>query len=214
MDEDITAIDTSTRNQRIKDFFVKFRKQLISTFIILILIVFSYFIYLDLQKKNRIKISEKYNQATIEFYSGYKKNVKKDLVEIIKEKDKTYSPLSLYFLIENEIIKDNSKVNKFFDILINEKKLEKEIKNLVIYKKGLFNSEFETESNLINILNPVINSESIWKSHALYLMAEYFYFKNEKQKSKEFFEKIISDEKSNLSIKKEAQKRLNRDFSE
>ena len=214
MDEDITAIDTSTRNQRIKDFFVKFRKQLISTFIILILIVFSYFIYLDLQKKNRIKISEKYNQATIEFYSGYKKNVKKDLVEIIKEKDKTYSPLSLYFLIENEIIKDNSKVNKFFDILINETNLEKEIKNLVIYKKGLFNSEFETESNLINILNPVINSESIWKSHSLYLMAEYFYFKNEKQKSKEFFEKIISDEKSNLSIKKEAQKRLNRDFSE
>ena len=45
-------------------------------------------------------------------------------------------------------------------------------------------------------------------------MAEFFYFKNEKQKSKEFFEKIISDEKSNLSIKKEVQKRLNRDFSE
>ena len=166
------------------------------------------------KKKNRVKISEKYNQATTEFYSGNKIEIEKELVEIIKLKDKTYSPLSLYFLLENGIITENDKINKFFDILIEETDLEKEIKNLIIYKKALFNSEFESENNLIKILNPIINSDSIWKSHALYLMAEFFYFKNEKQKSKEFFEKIISDEKSNLSIKKEVQKRLNRDFSE
>ena len=176
--------------------------------------VFGYFIYGDLQKKNKIKIADKYNQATIEYYSGDKKNIEQELIEIIEEKDKTYSPLSLYFLLENEIITENNKINELFDVLINETNLEKEIKNLVIYKKALFNSEFETENNLIKILNPIINSESIWKSHALHLMAEYFYFKNEKQKSKEFFEKIVTQEKSNLSIKKEAQKRLNRDFSE
>ena len=45
-------------------------------------------------------------------------------------------------------------------------------------------------------------------------MAEYFYFKNEKQKSKEFFNEILILENSNLNIKTEAQKRLNRDFSE
>ncbi len=45
-------------------------------------------------------------------------------------------------------------------------------------------------------------------------MAEYFFHKNEKQKSKEFFEKILAEDKCNISIKKEAQKRLNRDFSE
>ena len=98
-------------------------------------------------------------------------------------------------MLENGIITENDKINKFFDILIEETDLEKEIKNLIIYKKALFNSEFESENNLIKILNPIINSDSIWKSHALYLMAEFFYFKNEKQKSKEFFEKIISDEK-------------------
>ena len=214
MDEDLTAIDTSTRNQKIREFFVKFKKQLISLFGIIILIVFGYFINGDLQKKKKIKIANKYNQSTIEYYSGDKKNIEKELIEVIKEKDKTYSPLSLYFLMENEIITEKEKINKYFDILINETNLEKEIKNLVIYKKALFNSEFETESNLIKILNPIINSESIWKSHALYLMGEYFYYKNEKQKSKEFFEKIVTLEKSNLSIKKEAQKRLNRDFSE
>ena len=214
MDEDVAAINSNTKNQKIKDFFVKFKKQFIFGFITFLIAVFSYFIYVDFEKKNRIQISEKYNQAIIEFYSGNEKNIEKNLVNIIKEKDKTYSPLSLYFLLENEIISDRNKINKFFNIIINETKLEKEIKNLVIYKKALFNSEFETENNLIKILNPIINSESIWKSHGLYLMAEFFYFKNEKQKSREFLEKIISDEKSNLSIKNEAQKKLNRDFSE
>ena len=214
MDEDIAAIDANTRNQKIKDFFVKFKKHIIFFICTIFLLIFAYFIYVDIQKKNRVKISEKYNQATTEFYSGNKIEIEKELVEIIKLKDKTYSPLSLYFLLENGIITENDKINKFFDILIEETDLEKEIKNLIIYKKALFNSEFESENNLIKILNPIINSDSIWKSHALYLMAEFFYFKNEKQKSKEFFEKIISDEKSNQLIKKEVQKRLNRDFSE
>ena len=60
----------------------------------------------------------------------------------------------------------------------------------------------------------LINSESIWKSQALYLMAEYFYSKGEKQKSKEFFNRIILLENVNQDLKIEAQKRLNRDLSE
>ena len=66
----------------------------------------------------------------------------------------------------------------------------------------------------MEILNPVINSKSVWKSHALYLVAEYFYAKNEKNKSKEFFNQIMILENSNPDIKKEAQKRLNRDLSD
>ena len=59
-----------------------------------------------------------------------------------------------------------------------------------------------------------MNSDSVWNSHALYLMAEYFYEKNEKFKSKEFLDKIISLNKVNLQIKSEAEKKLIRDFSE
>ena len=130
------------------------------------------------------------------------------------KKDKTYSPLALYFLIDNNIISENDKINSLFDTIINEVTLEEEIKNLLIYKKALYNSEFNSENELIKILNPIINSESIWKSHALYLMGEYFYNKSEKEKSKEFFNKIIILKKSNKRIKLEAQKKLNRDFSE
>jgi len=36
-------------------------------------------------------------------------------------------------------------------------KLENEIKNLIIYKKALINSDFVSENELLKILNPVIN---------------------------------------------------------
>ena len=105
-------------------------------------------------------------------------------------------------------------INSLFDILINKTPVEKEIKNLIIYKKALFNADESDENNLLNILNPIINSDSVWKSHALYLMAEFFYDKNEKQKSKEFFNQILTLENANVDLRQEAQKRLNRDLSE
>ena len=98
--------------------------------------------------------------------------------------------------------------------MIEKTPLEYEIKNLIIYKKALYNSDYIKENELLKILGPIINSESVWKSHSLYLIAEYFYSKNEKQKSKEFFEKILSNKFVNDDISKEAKKRLNRDLSD
>ena len=101
-----------------------------------------------------------------------------------------------------------------FDELTSKTKLDKEIKNLIIYKKALYNSNFASENDLLQILNPIINSESIWKSHALYLIAEYFYSKNEKKKAKEFFNQILILKNSNNDIKIQSQKRINRDLGE
>ena len=129
-------------------------------------------------------------------------------------KDPTYSPLSLYFIIDNNLVSDQSKINSLFDILIKDTPLDSEINNLIIYKKALYNSDNAQESDLLNMLNPLINSKSVWKSHSLYLMAEYFYSNNQKQKAKEFFKQIIALENSNLDIRLQAEKRLNRDLSE
>ena len=214
MDEDIAIINTITKQEKIINFFVNNKKKLIILISLLIFIIFGYIIYQEFKKNNKIRIANKYNIATINYISGDKSNVKTDLIDIVNEKDKTYSILALYFLVDNNIISNNEKINELFDIIIKDISLEKEIENLVIYKKALFNSDFESENTLIKILNPLINSDSIWKSHAFYLMAEYFYFKNEKQKSKEFFDQIIILENANPNIKLEAQKRLNRDFSD
>ncbi len=214
MEEDISIINNNTRSEKIKNFFVKNKNKLIIFFLTIILLIFGFFALKEYENSKKEKIAEEYNQASIKYFLGDKTKSKNELIEIIKYKDSTYSPLALYFLIDNQIDISKEETNQYFDVLIQEVKLDKEIRNLIIYKKGLFNSDFETENNLMAILKPVINSESIWKSHALYLMGEYFIYKNQKQKAKEFFDKIIALEEPNTDIKLQTQKRLRQDFSE
>ena len=214
MDEDLSIINTNTRNEKIKNFFVNNKKKIISGIIILIIIiagVFSYDKYLINKKKD---ISDSYNSIIIDYSEKTKEKTASSLIEIINKKDPTYSPLSLYFIIDNNLVSDQSKINSLFDILIKDTSLDSEINNLIIYKKALYNADNAQESDLLNILNPLINSKSVWKSHSLYLMAEYFYANNQKQKAKEFFNQIIALENSNPDIRLQAEKRLNRDLSE
>jgi len=214
MDEDLSIINTNTRNEKIKNFFVNNKNKIISGIIILIIIivgVFSYDKYLINKKKD---ISDSYNSIIIDYSEKTKEKTASRLIEIVNKKDPTYSPLSLYFIIDNNLVSDQSRINSLFDILINDTSLDSEINNLIIYKKALYNADNAQESDLLNMLNPLINSKSVWKSHSLYLMAEYFYANNQKQKAKEFFNQIIALENSNPDIRLQAEKRLNRDLSE
>ena len=214
MDEDLSIINSNTRNEKIKNFFVNNKNKIITGIIILIIIivgVFSYDKYLINKKKD---ISDSYNSIIIDYSEKTKEKTASSLIEIIKKKDPTYSPLSLYFIIDNNLVSDQSRINSLFDILINDTSLDSEINNLIIYKKALYNADNAQESDLLNMLNPLINSKSVWKSHSLYLMAEYFYANNQKQKAKEFFNQIIALENSNPDIRLQAEKRLNRDLSE
>ena len=214
MDEDIEIINTNTRSEKIKNFFIDNKKILLSIIVIIILSLLIFFGYSEFKKNQKIKLSNLYNSIIIEYDDTKKIKSAENLIEIINKKDPTYSLLSLYFIIDNNLISDKNQINSLFDILIKETSLDKEIKNLVIYKKGLFNADEINENELLSILNPLIKSESIWKSHALYLLAEFFYSKNEKQKSKDFFNQILNLKNSNPDILKEAQKRLNRDLSD
>ena len=214
MDEDLSIINTNTRNEKIKNFFLKNKKKLITLLLVFILILISFFGYKEFKKRQKIQISNLYNSTILSYSKKNRDLTISNLEKIILKKDATYSLLSLYFIIDNRLIDNLNKINNFFDILINETQLEKEIRNLVIYKKGLYNADHVDENTLINILNPIINSESVWKSHGLYLLAEYFYSKNEKKKSKEFFESILKTENANQNLIIESQKRLSRDLSE
>jgi len=214
MDQDIEIINAKTRNEKIKNFFINNSKKLISIITIIIILLLGYFLYKHFEENKKINLANSYNLAVNKFNSENKSQVTSELINIIKEKDETYSPLAFYFLLDYELITSKDEINEYFDIIINEINLEKEIKNLVIFKKALHNSDFQSEDKLLKILNPIINSNSVWKSHALYLMAEYFFSKGEKQKSLEFYNQIISLEKSNPNIKLEAEKRILRDLSE
>ena len=214
MDEDISIINSNTRNEKVRNFFIKNKVKIISILLTTVIALISAYSFDKYKTNQKIEISDKYNSITLTYSENIKDNAVKNLVEIINEKDPTYSPLSLYFIIDNKLISDQGELNSYFDILIEKTSLDEEMKNLVIYKKALFNADQADEGQLLSILNPLINSKSVWKSHALYLMAEYFYSKDQKQKSKEFFNQIIGLENSNSDIKRQAEKRLSRDLSE
>ena len=214
MEEDTAIINNNTRNEKIKNFFINNKKKIILTISIIIILLMGYFVLKEYKDIQKIKISDQYNSITTKYSESNKEVTYSALVELINKKDTTYSPLSLYFIIDNQLITEQSKINNLFDIVIEDVSLQKEIKNLIIYKKALYNADNVDENDLLKILKPIITSESIWKSHALYLMAEYFYNKGEKQKSKEFFNQIMLLENANQDLQIESQKRLNRDLSE
>ena len=214
MDEETAIVNNNTRNEKIRFFFKNNKRLLISIFSSIVILIIAYFIFDNYKKKKKIKISNQYNSIV----TGYSKNnaetTAQALIKLISKKDSTYSPLSLYFIIDNKLIKEPSKVNELFDIVIEDIYLDREIKNLIIYKKALYNADYINENELLELLKPIINSDSVWKSQSLYLIAEYYYSKNEKQKSKEFFNQIISLANADQVLKQESQKRLNRDLSE
>ena len=214
MDEEITIIDSNTRNERIRNFFINNKKKLIITVSIILVIIIGYLSFEKSKERTKIKLANQYNLALIDLNPDNKQKTINEMVNVVKSNDATYSPLALYHLLDNNLLENNEEINTLFNELIEKTNLENEIKNLIIYKKALFNSDFVSENELLKILNPVINSESIWKSHALYLLAEFFYSKGEKQKAKEFFNQILVLPNASSTIKAESQKRLNRDLGE
>ena len=213
-DQEIEIINSSTRNEKIKNFFKSYLKIIIILFILILAIISGILLYKDFAFKQKIKISDQFNNIVISYDDKNKSKTLEKLDSIILSKDTTYAPLSLYFILENNLLESKEKINQYFDIIINEIGLDEDLKNLNIYKKGLYNSNFQQEDQILQILNPILIKDNPWKSHALFLLAEYYYNKNEIQKSKEFYLKIINLEIANKEIKLKDQLRIQRDFSE
>ena len=148
MDEDISIINNETRKEKIINFFLNNKKKLISIIVILVLTPLSFYSYQIYKAGNKEQLADKYNSAVINYENGDKSKVSKIMKEIINDKDQTYSPLALYFLIDNNIISDRNKINELFDIVINETNLEKEIKSIGTYKSTI-NLHSEIQANIL-----------------------------------------------------------------
>ena len=157
MDEDTAIINSNTRNEKIKNFLINNKRLLASIIIIIVISLISFFTFAEYKERKKIKISDEYNTIIEKYSKNNEENTKNILIGLINKKDSTYSPLSLYFLIDNALINDRTKINELFDIIIEDVSLEKEIKNLVIYKKGLYNADSGDENQLLEILKPLIN---------------------------------------------------------
>jgi len=208
MDEDLAIITKNTRREEIKKLFTKHKKKIYFVAGLLLLVVFSIFFYLDNIKRQRVEIANKFIEASINFDVKREAYYLKEFNKIINSNDSTYAPLSLFFLLDNKVLNSNEEINRLFDQVLNNVDLEREIKNLLIYKKALVNADFQSENIMIEILKPVINSESFWKPHSLLLLGDYFLSKGEKQKAKEFYFQILKSQRTNENIFNQAQQRI------
>ena len=142
MDEEITIIDSNTRNEKIKNFFINNKKNLIIGFSIILVAIIVYLSIQQMKEQAKIKLANQFNTTIINFKTESKQTTVDQLIKLIEENDATYSPLALYFLIDNNLIDNKNEINILFDELISKTDLNKEIKNIIIYKKDIFNSYF------------------------------------------------------------------------
>jgi hypothetical protein len=89
-------------------------------------------------------------------------------------------------MIENNIETDASKIIIYFDRILENNSIDKENLNLIRIKKAIYLFDSEDEKIIIETLNPVINSNSVWKKIAINLITEYFLSKGQKNKAKEY----------------------------
>jgi predicted negative regulator of RcsB-dependent stress response len=177
-----------TIQNKIINFVKKNLKKIIFLLIFLILTLFSYFVYADLKKKNDIKLSEQYMHATIQFKKSKIVVTKQLMEDLVNKSHKFYSPLALYFLIENNLETDALKIINMFDKILSISSIDKENLNLIKIKKAFFLFSLEDEELIIKTLNPIINSESVWSNMAIKLMSDYFLSKGQKAKANEYIQ--------------------------
>ena len=213
MDEDIAIVNQNTRISLVKDFFKKNSKKIIISLSIIFIVLLIFFVFEELKKRKKENLAQLYNSIIFNTDQYDQNDIKNEMIKIINEKVDTYSALALYYLIDNKLVDDQTKISDLFDKVISISD-DKELKNLVIFKKALYFSDKYTEIKLLEILNPLINSDSIWKQHGLLLMGDFYYQKKQFNKSKEFLEKITQLSNINPKIKTDVEKRLNRDFNE
>ena len=213
MDEDIAIVNQNTRVSLVKDFLKKNSKKIIISLSIILIMLLIFFVFEELKERKKEKLAQLYNGIIFNTDQYDQNDIKNEMIKIVNEKVDTYSALALYYLIDNKLVDDQTKISELFDQVISISD-DKELKNLVIFKKALYFSDKYTEIKLLEILNPLINSDSIWKQHGLLLMGDFYYQKKQFNKSKEFLEKITQLSNINPKIKTDVEKRLNRDFNE
>jgi len=180
------------KKSRLKKFYES-NKILIFSFALILIILFgSFSIYFESKEKKKILLSENYLQAKIYLERGNKNNAIDMLKEVIFANDPTYSALSLFLIINQNLITDYQELSTLFDHLLANNKFSKEVRNLLIYKRALLNSNFVNESELLEFVKPLLSTESLWKPHGLLLLGDYFMSKEEYVKAIEFYQQIFT----------------------
>lgn len=175
----------NTQNQIIS--ILKKNSKYIISIIIVIFFTLITLYYLDHKKKEKnVFISNQFNKAQILIDKKQRDNALPILLNIIEENNNFYSTLSLYLIIDEELEKNQSKIEELFNKILSNSEIEKENKNLIRIKKAIYLSNYDEEQKILDELKPIINSKSMWRKDALQFLFDYFSSRGENIKAKEY----------------------------
>ena len=184
----------------LKSFFLSNKKILIIFFTIIILIGVFFWWSQNLNIKEKYKNSEEFIGAKVLLSQNNKAKSLEVLKKIILQNDEVYSPLSLFLIIDKDLETNKKNVIKYFDQVLSIKSLEKEDRNLLKLKKAIYISEDAQEKDLLNLLNPILNSNSVWKYQSLKFIGDYYFDKKEYNKAKQYYSDILMLDGTNNDI--------------
>ena len=199
--------DVNKKN-KFRKFYDNYKILIFSILSFFLIILASLNIYSYLQKQKKISLSNKYATAQIYIKNQNKIEAFKILNKIIYSDDSTYSTLSLFEMIDEKLESDNGKISKLFVHILENNKFDKEVKNLIILKKAIFETNFSEEQRLLETIKPLINEKTLWKPHALIIAGNYFYSKGENLKAKDFFIQVLDIENINKELLDQAKFKL------
>ena len=109
------------------------------------------------------------------------------MLDIIEKNNSPYSSLALFLVIENKLVENKSIVLGYFDKIIDNNNLQKEDLNLIKFKKAIYISDLKNEQEILKLLNPIINSNSVWKNHVLKFLGDFYTSNNQTQKANQYY---------------------------
>ena len=181
-----------------KDYFNTYKKTIIILSFILVLIGGIVLWFDNTQKNKRLKVSENFIEAKI--LLAQEENLKSldYLKSIILQKDKVYSPLSLFLIIDNNLEKNKEVIIQYFDELLSINALEDEDINLLRLKKAIYISNSAKEQNMLDLLNPIINSNSVWKFQSLKFLGDYYFSLKQFKKAEQYYRILLETDDNNI----------------
>ena len=179
-----------------------------STLFVLIIASISFSFYAVSREKKQILLADNYMVAIFYLQNNERDKGRKILKEIILANNRTYSTLSLFLILDEDLVDDQKEISNLFDHLLANNKFEQEVKNLIIFKKTLFLSNFANELEMVENAKQLINTNTLWKPHALLLLGDYFSSKKQYLKAKEFYVQILSLQNLNIELYEQARSQL------
>ena len=114
-----------TEKSRLKKFYESNKILIFSSILVLIVSVASVIFYSESKEKRKIIIADNYIKAKVYLESKEKDKAKNILKSIIFANDRTYSVLSLFLILNENLIVDRTELSSLFDHVLANNKFER-----------------------------------------------------------------------------------------